>query len=48
MVPFLVATLALGSLLGVWLSNAAALSGKIALGLSLLPFAGFGLGIVFC
>lgn len=48
MTAFIIATLALGSLLGTWLSAATVLSGKMALGLSLVPFAGFGLGIAFC
>jgi hypothetical protein len=48
MVAFIVATLVLGTLLGVWLSAATALSGKLALGLTVVPFAGLGLAWVFC
>ncbi|HKS15749.1 MAG TPA: hypothetical protein VJU16_00395 [Planctomycetota bacterium] len=48
MTAFILATLTLGSLLGAWLSSATVLSGKMALGLSLVPFAGFGLGMAFC
>jgi len=48
MTAFIVTTLTLGTLLGVWLSSAAALSGKLALGLTLIPFAGLGLGVAFC
>ena len=48
MVPFIVATLALGALIGFKISTAAILSGKLALALSLLPAAGYGLGVAFC
>ena len=48
MTLFLVTTLALGALIGIKVSAAAVLSGKIALALSLLPAAGFGLAAVFC
>lgn len=48
MTAFILATMALGTLLGFWLSSAASLSGKLALGLSLMPFLGFVLGVVFC
>ncbi|HEU4339870.1 MAG TPA: hypothetical protein VFS19_07355 [Planctomycetota bacterium] len=47
MIPFLAATLGLGTILGLYLSRGRVF-GKLALGYTLLPFAGLGLGIVFC
>lgn len=48
MIPYIVATLALGALIGFKVSTAAILSGKLALALSLVPAAGLGLTAVFC
>ena len=47
MIPFIAATLALGTFAGLWFSRAK-VYGKLALGFALLPFAGVGLGIAFC
>ena len=47
LIPFLATTLTLGTLLGIWLSRDR-VRGWHGLGYSLMPFAGVGLGIVFC
>jgi len=47
MIPFLAATLTLGTFAGLWLSRGRVF-GKLALGFAALPFAGVGLGIAFC
>ena len=45
---FIVVCPFVGIMASLWLTRAPDLSGKFALALSILPYAGVGLGIAFC